>query len=163
MSRVPALGPRGEGWVALQIGALLLVALGDRFGPRIAVDDPGLHSLAIGIGSIFVVVGLLFVLLGIAVLRGGGSFTVLPRPVARGQLVDSGPYRLVRHPVYTGLILASGGSGLMRLSLLTLVAAGLLFVILDLKRRREESWLLERYEGYAAYRTGTKALIPWVY
>ena len=47
------------------------------------------------------------------------------------------------------------------------VAAGVatlaLAVTLDLKRRREELWLAERFEGYAAYRQRTKALIPFLY
>jgi protein-S-isoprenylcysteine O-methyltransferase Ste14 len=163
MSRIPALGPRGEGWVALQFGAIALVILAGRLGTAVAIGDAGLQSTAKLLGNLLVVVGLFVLFVGAVLLRGAGAFTVFPRPIAGGQLVESGPFRLVRHPVYTGLILASIGSVLVRPSLFALVAAMLLFVILDLKRRREERWLLERYPGYAVYRARTKALIPWVY
>lgn len=163
MSRIPSLGPRGEGWVALQLGAIVLVVLSGRLGERVVIGDDSLQATVALIGNLLVSLGLLILILGVAVLRGGGAFTVFPRPIEAGQLVESGPYRLVRHPVYSGLILASFGSILVRPSVLALVAAVLLFVVLDLKRRREEEWLVERYAGYAAYRTRTKALIPWVY
>ena len=45
----------------------------------------------------------------------------------------------------------------------TLIAVALLALVLDLKRRREEVWLLERYPGYAAYRARTRALVPFLY
>ena len=161
MARIPALGPRGEGWVALQVVAIALVVLGAGFGP---VPLPAAAANALlTIGRALVVVGLLFLISGVAVLRLAGAFTVFPRPSATGQLVESGPYRFVRHPVYSGLILASLGTGLMRLSVATLLAAFLLFVILDLKRRREETWLVERFPGYEAYRRRTRALLPWLY
>jgi len=163
MSRIPALGPRGEGWVALQLGAIALVILAGRLGTRVPIGDASLQSATELLGNLLVVVGLVVLLLGAVLLRGAGAFTVFPRPIASGQLVETGPYRVVRHPIYTGLILAAFGSLLVRPSLVALVAATLLFVILDLKRRREEEWLLERFAGYAAYRTRTKALLPWVY
>jgi protein-S-isoprenylcysteine O-methyltransferase Ste14 len=162
MSRIPPLGPRGEGWFALQIAAIALVVVSAGRG-RGSVTDPAVALALETIGRALVLLGLLVLITGIAVLRLAGAFTVFPRPVAAGQLVESGPYRLVRHPVYSGLVLAAVGSALTRPSLMTLLAAALLFVILDLKRRREEEWLLARYAGYAAYRTRTKALIPWVY
>jgi protein-S-isoprenylcysteine O-methyltransferase Ste14 len=163
VSRIPALGPRGEGWVALQAAAIALVILAGRVGAPVAIDDDSLQGLTAVIGNLFVVAGLLVILVAAAVLRSGGAFTVFPRPIPGGQLVESGPFRFVRHPVYTGLIVAAFGSMLVRPSLLSLLAAALIFVVLDLKRRREEEWLHEQYPGYAAYRTRTKALIPWIY
>jgi protein-S-isoprenylcysteine O-methyltransferase Ste14 len=141
----------------------VLVAFGDRFGPRLTISDPAVVSLAGNVGSLFLGIGLAFVAAGIYTLARAGAFTVFPRPVATGQLVETGAFRIVRHPVYTGLISASLGSGLMRLSPITLIGAAFLLVILDLKRRREEEWLLERYPVYAAYRSRTKALIPGLY
>lgn len=162
-SRIPALGPRGEGWVALQSAALFLVVVGSRFGPTIAIADRGVASVLASIGSLFLGIGLAFLAAGIYTLARAGAFTVFARPAATGRLVETGVFRVVRHPVYSGLVFASLGSGLVRLSPVTLIGAGLLFAILDLKRRREETWLTERYPGYPAYRSRTKALIPRLY
>jgi protein-S-isoprenylcysteine O-methyltransferase Ste14 len=163
MSRIPALGPRGEGWVALQTAAIFLVVVGSRFGPTLPISDPGVLSVLGSVGSLFLGIGLAFLAAGIYTLARAGAFTVFPRPAATGQLVETGVFRVVRHPVYSGLIFASLGSALTQLSVIALIGAALLFPILDLKRRREEAWLTERYPGYAAYRARTKALIPRLY
>ena len=46
---------------------------------------------------------------------------------------------------------------------LTLGWAALLFVLLDVKSRREERWLADRFPAYADYRRRTRRLIPWLY
>lgn len=55
------------------------------------------------------------------------------------------------------------GWGLVAASSLTLAGAILLAVFFDLKSRREEIWLVERYSDYAAYRSRTRRLLPWLY
>jgi protein-S-isoprenylcysteine O-methyltransferase Ste14 len=77
--------------------------------------------------------------------------------------VATGAYRFVRHPIYGGLILAALGLAVITPWAGTFIAVGLLAIVLDLKRRREELWLTERYPGYAVYRAKTKALIPFLY
>ena len=78
-------------------------------------------------------------------------------------MAETGPYRWVRHPLYLGLIVAGLGTASSRTSLVSLAATIGLAIVLDLKRRREEAWLVERFPGYEAYRRRTKALIPFVY
>jgi len=163
MSRIPALGPRGEGWVALQSGAILLVLVGARIGPTLPITGPGVISILASVGSLFLGIGLALLAAGAYTLARAGAFTVFPRPADTGRLVETGVFRVVRHPIYSGLIFASLGAGLTQLAPVTLVGAVLLAAILDLKRRREEEWLTERYPGYAAYRSRTKALIPRLY
>ena len=63
----------------------------------------------------------------------------------------------------TPLILAAAGWGLLRASPLTLVGALVLAVFFDLKSRREEIWLAEKYPEYPDYRTRTRRLLPWIY
>jgi protein-S-isoprenylcysteine O-methyltransferase Ste14 len=105
------------------------------------------------VGLALVVVGSLELLAGGAFL--GDSLTPYPRPVESGTLRQHGVYRLVRHPMYGGVIVMAVGWSLATTPL-ALAAALALGVFLDLKSRREEGWLLERYPGYAGYRRRTR-------
>jgi protein-S-isoprenylcysteine O-methyltransferase Ste14 len=93
----------------------------------------------------------------------GGNLTPFPRPRADAGLVDTGAYRLVRHPIYGGLILGALGWGLATASPAALAGTVVLAVFFDLKSRREEAWLAAQFKGYAAYRSRTRRLIPWLY
>ena len=64
-------------------------------------------------------------------------------------------YRFVRHPMYGGVIVMAVGWSLAT-SPLALPAALGLGVFLELKSRREEAWLQERYPGYEGYRRRTR-------
>jgi protein-S-isoprenylcysteine O-methyltransferase Ste14 len=143
MSLVPSLGPRGEGWLVLQVVMLLLVAAGGVIAPGTA----GLLSSSAGIGS----------------LQAGRSVSALPHPRPEMSLITTGAYSSIRHPIYTGLILSALGWAVLQDSGPALVATLGLALVLDLKRRREETWLDQRFGEYAAYRERTKAFIPFVY
>jgi protein-S-isoprenylcysteine O-methyltransferase Ste14 len=159
MSRIPSLGPRGEGWLALQVVAMLTIALAYGSSP-----DPSTHGvLSSAIGWLGVIIGAVFVLGGGTGLTQAGAFDVFPKPRSDGALVESGVYRLVRHPIYAGLIAGGLGLAALRASLPTLLATIGLAVILDLKRRREEDWLLQQFPAYATYRQRVKALVPMLY
>jgi protein-S-isoprenylcysteine O-methyltransferase Ste14 len=158
---IPSLGARGEGWVVLQVICLAFVALGAFVAPGFAAgEDSGPIGL---IGGALVLAGLAFVGWGSASLYAARAFTALPYPTTDGALVETGAYRFVRHPLYGGLIVASVGASLARESLGAFLAAIALAIVFDLKRRREEAWLVDRYAGYAAYRTRTRALVPFLY
>ena len=107
------------------------------------------------------IVGLGFVLSGY--LRQGRQFTALPRPRGSSRLIDDGPYRLVRHPMYGGIVMAAFGWALCTTSPMTLLFAFVTLGFFALKSRREEAWLVDRFPEYPAYRARTKRLIPWVY
>jgi len=157
-SRLPEFGPRGEGWVALQ----LLLGAAIAGGGFVGVYWPGpLESFLGVLGLLIAVAGALLVILG--VLSLGSSFTPLPRPRARTRLRQGGIFRLVRHPVYGGAILIGLGWSLADAPL-GLLPTLLLAVLFDLKARREEDWLIERFPEYAAYRTRTpRRFVPWLY
>jgi protein-S-isoprenylcysteine O-methyltransferase Ste14 len=113
------------------------------------------------IGIVLVAAGLLFSVWARIALGGNWSGTVT---LKEGHaLVRSGPYRLLRHPIYTGLLVALAGSaialGQWRGWLAVLIAAAALWR----KLRIEERWLLESFGAeYAAYHASTWALIPFV-
>ena len=77
--------------------------------------------------------------------------------------METGPYAVVRHPVYSGGILIAGGVA-VALSPWALVATAALSVFWALKASLEERLLLERYPAYAAYCERTRyRLVPYVY
>ncbi len=155
---LPDLGRRGEGWFLLQLLLFGAIAASGLAGPGWA-GPPRMAGL--GLGLILICCGGLLSLRGVVDLRE--SLTPFPKPLPDARLVESGAYRLVRHPIYGGLILAAVGWGLVAASSLTLAGAILLAVFFDLKSRREEIWLVERYSDYAAYRSRTRRLLPWLY
>jgi len=161
MSRLPALGPRGEGWVALQFVAIGLIAVAS------SIDASDILALAGPIpmlaGAVLIVIAVAIAVRGYLDLNAANAFTAFPHPRPDGSLVETGAYRLVRHPLYAGLILGGLGYAIVHASPMGLAATALLFVVLDLKRRREETWPVERFAGYDAYRRRSRALIPSLY
>lgn len=80
------------------------------------------------------------------------------------QLVRSGPYRFVRHPIYTGILFAFLGTALAQDQWRSALALVLMLAGLEYKRRVEERWMTETFgEAYRDYRRHTRALIPFVY
>lgn len=88
------------------------------------------------------------------------SFTVMPEPRESASLTTHGPYRFVRHPMYSAVLLACIGACIMHASPLRVLLIILLSGVLFLKIRREESLLSSQYSQYEDYRRHTKALIP---
>lgn len=79
------------------------------------------------------------------------------------ELIQAGPYRLVRHPIYTGLLLAFFGTALKMGDWRGVLALAIVFASFWYKLRHEERWLLESFgPPYADYMRRTKALIPGV-
>jgi protein-S-isoprenylcysteine O-methyltransferase Ste14 len=161
MSWIPTLGPRGEGWVVLQLLLLAVVGAACLLAPGTAGLPDGSGTAAVGL--VLLLLGGVVFLSGARVLRGGDSLTALPHPTSNASLVITGPYAYVRHPIYAGLLAGSLGISILQDSGPALVATIALAVVLDLKRRREEVWLASRFADYDAYRARTKALIPFVY
>ena len=158
MSRLPALGPRGEGWVVIQFVLLAVVAVSGLAGPAWA----GAARLATTVlGAVLVALGLLLAFRGLMDLRD--ALTPLPHPRDGASLVDTGAYRLVRHPIYGGIIVGAAGYGRLMASPLTLAGAALLLGFFRVKSAREELWLDTSYPGYAAYRARTRRLVPFIY
>ncbi len=77
------------------------------------------------------------------------------------ELIDTGPYALVRHPIYTGLLVAFIGSALARGEWRSVLAVAIAWAALWRKLRIEERWMTERFgERYVAYCRRVPALIP---
>lgn len=157
MSRLPSLGARGEGWVAVQVVLIVAVVLTGLLGPAWN-GWPRVATLVIGLSLI--AGGLWLSGRGVVDLRA--ALTPLPYPRDDAELVMTGAYRWVRHPIYGGLVLAAFGWGLATASPPALALAVGLLGFFELKARREEAWLVERFPDYSAYRARTRRLIPWI-
>lgn len=93
----------------------------------------------------------------------GGSRTPNPTPKAGAELVQHGIYRVLRHPLYSSVMLASVSWALLWQSAAALVASVVLCAFFDAKARLEERLLLARFPEYAAYRGRTWRFVPRVY
>ena len=113
------------------------------------------------VGAMLTLAGLLFTVLARVHLGRNWSGTVTVKQ--DHALITSGPYRFVRHPIYTGLLLALAGTALARGEWRGVVAVALAFVAFWRKLRIEERWMREQFgEAYEEYRGRVAALIPFV-
>ncbi len=160
-SRIPALGPRGEGWVAGQLVLLLAVAITGAF----ALRDPALTGptrwVVAAAGLALIALGGTVTMAGLRDL--GPNLTATPRPRPGGQLVAGGIYRYLRHPIYAGICAGALGWSFLAASPIAAILALALAGWFDLKARREEQWLAEHYPDYAAFASRTRRFIPGVY
>ena len=156
---LPRLGDRGQGWVALQMLLLVVVAAVGAL-TRGGWPPPARTPLAV-LGAVVIVIGGLGAFLAVTGL--GSALTALPAPLAGQQLRTEGVYAVVRHPIYGALILLALGVALLT-SPWTLIPALALAVVLDLKRRVEEEFLAATFADYADYRRAVpRALLPYVW
>lgn len=91
------------------------------------------------------------------------KFSIMPEPVKGSTLVNSGPYKVIRHPMYTSVILFAIGTVHMQYTLYRLIAAVLLIVVLIIKLNYEEKLLLKKFPEYKNYMNNSWRLIPYIY
>ncbi len=151
-------GERGEWWVVAQGALFVAAALAPKKGPE---WSPGWRRLGM-------IVGMPLALAGVGVTRAafrdlGENLTALPHPKDDATLVRDGVYGVVRHPIYSGIILTTFGAGLLTGNRTRTLLGIALLAFFDAKARREEAWLTEQFPAYPAYRRSVKKLIPFVY
>ncbi|MGA9160765.1 MAG: isoprenylcysteine carboxylmethyltransferase family protein [Actinomycetota bacterium] len=155
--KIPALGPRGEGWVVAQFALGVVIAVAGIAG--LASGAPAGTTLLVA-GVAIAVAGQALFVAGIVGL--GSALTPFPKPSEGEALRVGGIYRWARHPIYGGVLLIALGWSFAT-SPLALVPSALLLVVLELKSRYEESMLAERYPEYDAYRRRVRwRFVPWV-
>lgn len=157
-NRTPSFTARGGWWVALQIPVLIAaVALPIATGRGTLWPPHGWQWFGIALAAL----GLAITVAGLVTL--GRALTPFPRPRPDGALRTHGVYGLVRHPIYSGLIIATFGWSVWWLSAVGAAYTLLVLVFFDRKSAREERWLSERYPDYAQYRARVCKLIPGIY
>jgi protein-S-isoprenylcysteine O-methyltransferase Ste14 len=152
---------RGEWYVIVQVLLFALVLLGPREWAGVGRWGSPAATATLLAGAPLIVAG--GALGAVGLLNLGRNLTPLPHPKDDATLVQSGAYAIVRHPIYSGLILGALGWALVVASWLTLAYAVILFMFFDIKSRREERWLAGKFADYAAYQRRVRKLLPWVY
>ena len=150
-------GSRGEYLVALQV--LLMAAF---------VMAPAWPPLPVGsaypdlarwfLGSLCWASAAFFGMGGLKAIRR--YLTPLPYPVDDNRLVETGAYRLVRHPLYTSIMLAFAGWTLFTASLVHAALTMASYLFFRYKASREELWLTELHPEYPDYASRTGRFFP---
>jgi protein-S-isoprenylcysteine O-methyltransferase Ste14 len=109
-------------------------------------------------GNVLRVAGAAAIILG--ALRLGRSASMHPAPTSGAVLRTDGAYRLVRHPIYSGVLLLALGIASTAGSVVALVIFAVLVGVLSVKARFEESLLQRRFPGYLAYARATPRFVP---
>ena len=93
-----------------------------------------------------------------------GNFNIQPEVKAKAVLVSTGPYALIRNPMYTGLIVFFGSGVLYSLQFMNLMVYFLLVVVLLLKINMEEKFMTKQFgQTYVLYKNKTYRLFPYLF
>ena len=113
--------------------------------------------------------GLLAVLMGVAFsiwarLVLGGNWSNRVTVKENHTLVRTGPYRIVRHPIYSGILLGMFGSAIQRGGIRCFIGVLICALSFWLKTRAEERFMVQSFgEQYLQYRHRVKALAPFIF
>lgn len=148
-------------WLPL-IVAILLLGPGEWFGHTLIRGNFVPHTNFIGI------IGLVFCILGAIIAcwsryKLGRNWSLSVQKKENHELIQSGIYKIVRHPIYTGLLLLFFGNTIIVGDYRGIIAVLIVFISFWLKLTKEEKLLTENFGSqYIEYRKRTKALIPYI-
>jgi len=155
--RRPAQGDEALYTIVLDAGFILMVAPVFRaLGPRLWSWPPAAAWALVGLAALGLGIGWW------ARLRLAQNWSWSVTLKESHEIVDRGPYRVVRHPIYTGLIMAGGATTLLQAKALSVVGYVAMVVGLLVKARLEERFLRAQLgeAAYDAYAARTGMLLP---
>jgi protein-S-isoprenylcysteine O-methyltransferase Ste14 len=113
------------------------------------------------LGAAVTIIGLLFAVWARVYLGRNWSRSVTIKQ--DHELITTGPYAVVRHPIYTGILAGLLGTAIALSQMRGLIVFVLIFLVLWLKLRMEEQWMRSQFgETYATYAHRTAALVPYL-
>jgi len=92
-----------------------------------------------------------------------GNFNVVPTPVENGVLISRGPYKVIRHPMYTSIFISAFALSAGQFDYIKLIISLALVAGLIVKMFYEEDLLCRHYNGYKDYMSKTKRVVPFVW
>jgi protein-S-isoprenylcysteine O-methyltransferase Ste14 len=118
---------------------------------------PGVFPVPLIIKYAGVIVSILgFLVIVIAILQLNKNLTPFPTPKDNGVLINTGLYKYVRHPIYSGIFLAAIGIAFYTGSYWQLAISFFLLILFYYKSKYEESLLIHKYKDYENYRKVTR-------
>ena len=91
-----------------------------------------------------------------------GNFNVVPEIRENAKLIITGPYRYVRHPMYSTLILFVLGIVLWHFNVINLLLFAIMIIAVAMKAFKEERLWSNHHEDYLLYKKRTKMIIPFI-
>lgn len=135
--------------VAAQLGLLVFIVAVGGWNARIAGSVLMLGGFGLGAWAV--------------ATMGVVNVSPLPEVRAGASLIRRGPYRRLRHPMYTAILMIAAGQIANHPGLRMIIPAVALAVVLVVKVRREERFLGQAFADYAAYREQTWGLVPFIW
>ena len=140
--------------VTLQFGLLLLLAW--LASPRVADGTVNILAVVLALSSVALV-------LWTFMHNRPGNFNIRPTPRPGGRLITTGPYRHIRHPMYSAVLLGAAAMAWLSPPLAGWLAWGALLAVLLAKAAMEERWMMAAHPPYAAYRQRSWRLVPGLF
>jgi protein-S-isoprenylcysteine O-methyltransferase Ste14 len=139
--------------VSVQFGTLAVLAV-QAWGTWQAATDHSMIWLLLGLSG----------MVGLWALSANrpGNFNIHPTPRQNGELIQHGPYRWIRHPMYTSVLLFGAALVLAISSLSAWLLWVMLAAALLSKALLEERWMTQKHPAYAAYMARSRRFIPYL-
>ena len=113
------------------------------------------------IGLIVSIVGVIILI--ISLLQLSKNLSPFPSPKSNSQLIQTGLYKYIRHPIYTGILISFIGNSFFAGSVYKLAITFILVILFIFKSKYEEKKLSEKFGEYALYREKTGRFLPKVF
>jgi len=107
---------------------------------------------------IIAIIGCFIIL--IAMLQLNKNLSPFPTPKSNSQLIKTGLYKYIRHPIYTGILFLLFGYGIYMNSLFKIIIAFVLLLLFYFKTSYEEQRLIQKFTDYSEYKKTAGSFFP---